>query len=455
MKTHTADKLPHSLEAETLVLGSMLLDDKVIAELRSTLTPEDYFSPRNQILCRQLYDLFDSQRLTEATMVCEALKTAGQTQNVTDDYVYGLVQSVPSVAAAGHYATLVKEKSQARRLISTLTDGIGRLYDQRQQPDTIIAGVETETRKIIQDNDNTARASTVPAAVEAAHQAATRAYEGHSDYLQTGFCGIDSTMAGFAPGELITLAGKTGTGKTSFATNIAANVMGNGGAVFYVSAEMPTVQMGKRILQLKAEVPGTRIRRGRDLTEADFTKMATACGETAGWKGYIYSRAAGVPEISAETRRVVAKWGAPLDLVIIDYLQLLRPNRSESRNQQVGSMARALKDLAIDAGCPVLMLSQLNRNEGKDAKPTLSMLRDSGEIEQHSDAVIFLWVPPTPDVDIVNNCPRTWLKIAKCRDGRVTSWEGEHAIRLYWEARYTRFRSAAKEYQYGHATDHH
>jgi len=269
----------------------------------------------------------------------------------------------------------------------------------------------------------------------------------------TGFPGIDRPTGGMRPGHLVTLAGTTSVGKSALAVCIARNVAETGKPVLFVSAEMDAGEVAQRFLQVQAEVSGGRIMRG-DLEARHWQRLHDAEGEFAKWKVRIFGRSATVGQIAGVARKATLQWRQKLGLLVVDYAQIMQPPKDQgkqNREQQVNSIALGLKWLAGELGCPCLMLAQLNRQSDREGRaPELHDLRESGAIEQHSNTVLLLRRPPDEQLDPTPGSGEhwVWLRVAKCRSGRVTPWpnpkkaadrEQQNAVKLRFVPAQTRF----------------
>jgi len=422
-----------------VVLGSMALDEGARAEARELLTAADFYFPAHRTIFDAFADLDADGAAVDLVLLLECLKSRGQAEAVGGGaYLAELVESTPSAANAGHYAQIVRDKAALRAIIAACTaarrDGLAGDVDAGQ-----LAG---RLQRTLYDLARRAdrRPVTLAEAEQEALSHAEAVYMGDvPPGLLVGYQGIDKALGGIQPGDLVILAAGTGCGKTSLACNILEHVAAGGGSGLLVSREMGARELGKRFLQARSGVPGQRIKLAAGLRADDWTELHQARGASADYKVAVDTRSADVAGVALEARTWANHWGGPLALIVVDYLQLLTPPGDVAREhtaRKVGENARRLKLLAAELGTPILLLSQLNRESARDGRPPrLHQLRESGEIEQHADAVLLLHRPETEE----DGAGDTWAKVAKARDAMQTPWEGAGAIRLVWQPEITRF----------------
>jgi len=352
-----------------------------------------------------------------------------------------LIEGTPTTANAEHYARIVREKSIARRLIALCADTTAKAHDG---PDSIARLLAEHTSRAydLAPKDGQAQAVSLAEALDDAMAHAARVRDGtEPPGLMTGFAAVDRAMGGFAPGDLVTLAGDTSSGKTALAGCIAANIAQAGGRVLIVSREMQARELAKRLLQSAARVHGQRIRFARGLHEEDWRELGAAAEALRGLSIAIDTRSGTVADIALEAGKWSATWGGPLSLIVVDYLQLMKIEaaKGENRAGAVGRFAWGLKGLAMDLSTPILMLSQLNRAGVIQGRPPNKHdLKESGDLENHSNAVLLLHRPADARPDPFGKFA-VWCKVDKARDALVTPWTGPGAVRLAWQPAYTRF----------------
>lgn len=443
------------LEAEQIVLGVLLLREEEFGTVAGVLQPDDFFTPAHAVIYRAIEEL-GKAGLGGLLAVKNALHASGELARIGQGtseqdgirYLADLAENAGFCPSNLAYAARCVRDAALLRRLDTFAGKMQRearmtaVHSARE----MLAHVQRE----LLDLDARAPAAQAPAtaaeAVRAALEHADAVKRGEaSPGLLTGFPLLDRATGGMQRGALWTLAGATSAGKTAFALRVAATVAGAGGAVLYASAEMDRRSLGFRLLQVQAQVSGGRLRIG-NLDENERAAVEAAEKMIRGWPLVIDDRAGGVGEIGLCARQTAARLSRPLALIVVDYLQLLKPGDGESRAQQVGAMAWGLKRLAMEEGAPVLLLSQLNRESIKGGMPpTVFALKESGDIENHSDAVILLHRPDPPQAD-TDGALLLWLKVAKARDGQVTPWpfQDDHSgpwrgIRVRFKPEQTRF----------------
>ncbi len=435
---------PHSLEAEAVLLGSMFLESEIIPSAAELVKPGDFYRPGHGVLFDLLADMAARGLPVDLVTVKRELEKRNLIGPATGGqgycYVTELVDGTPSAANWRYYAGEVLDLSKRRQAISI---GLALAHDgygsDVEKADELIGRYQQRLYGLAGKEQSDHSASIAQAVDDVlAYAEAISADRTADTSLASGLPALDSALGGgFSPGDLVTLAADTGAGKSTLAANIAANVARRGGRVLFVSAEMMPRETGRRFLAAASGVYALKLKQGWTMEQQDWREAEQAAAGLAGWKLHLHCRACTVGEIALQARRLGSQWKG-LDLVCVDYLQLMKPTEGDSRAQQVGAIAWGLKQLAMDLGCVVLMLSQLNRATNATGQPPgLHGLKESGDVENHSNAVLLLHRP-------ANGATRgdeleTWLRIAKNRDGVTTPWEGLGAIRLAWRPGITRF----------------
>ncbi len=354
-------------------------------------------------------------------------------------YIAMLSATVPSTANAVQYAKIISEKAILRHLINASTDIMDQAFQGKLDPESVLDHAEQAIFKIAQSRQNRDFEHLKDVLYTNLNRIDEVAgLEGGLTGLATGFADLDRKTSGLQKSELIILAARPSMGKTAFALNIAQNAaLKTGAKVLVFSLEMPKEQLGQRLLSMEARVDMQKLKTG-SLDRTDWDQIYEAIDKLSGVDIYIDDTpGVSVMEIKNKCRRLKAEKG--LDLVIIDYLQLMSyEGRVESRQQEVTALSRYLKQLAREMECPVIVLSQLSRapEQRSDHRPILSDLRESGSIEQDADIVMFLYRDEyyNPDTDKPNICE---VNIAKHRSGPTGD------INLTWLGKYTRFVDAS------------
>ena len=441
------DRLPpQSTEAEQSVLGSILIDRDAIVEIAEFLRAEDFYRPANGSVYAVMLELFDKREPVDIVTVAEALERGDQLETVGGrSYLSSLSNQTPTAVHAVQYARIVERKAVLRNLISAAGKIAGIGYEDPAEIQEAIDRAESELFNVSQRRISTGF-SPLKTLLHDAYDRLDylHAHRGEISGVRTGFADLDALTTGLQKSDLVVLAARPSVGKTSFALNIAEYAaVTEGKSVGVFSLEMSKEQLVLRLLSSVANIDSQRLRTGF-LEEMDFARLAPAMNSLSEAPVYIDD----TPNITAmelrtKARRLQAEAG--LDLIVVDYLQLMQAtttNRDANRVQEVSEISRGLKALARELSVPVIALSQLSRQpEMRESKePRLSDLRESGAIEQDADLVMFLWRDKERGSDdqeqegeVIN------LKLAKHRNGPT----GE--IQLWFKKRQTRFVSYAGE----------
>lgn len=429
-------KVPFSLEAETYVLGCILLDSNVVPEVAGKLIVSDFYNQINKNIITAIYNLFNSNMSIDPMTVAEELKrlnlfeVCGGTK-----YLFELLDSVPSVANVSTYVDIIKEKSLEREL----------LYAAREISDNVVSGnynfkdLLDSSEKRIMEIVNKRQTSSFLRVDLAADKVFDLIESNKGDEhgltgLDTGFKRLNDMTYGLQKGELIILAARPGVGKSAFALNLATNACRSSNAhVAFFSLEMSVDQLVMRLFSSISGISLNKIRSNK-LTKTEMAMLLTAKQELSKYNLYLdESNTTDLGEIRAKCKKL--KREGQLDLVIVDYLQLLNVSSSRgNRTEEVGQISRGLKVLARELEVPVLALSQLSRavENRPDKRPILADLRESGSIEQDADIVMFLSRDMPKDGEEKKTYgSKTELIIAKNRQGMTDSidmiFKGAHS----------------------------
>jgi|APLak6261679142_1056127.scaffolds.fasta_scaffold00201_23 replicative DNA helicase len=438
--------------AEKAVLGSILMDNSVLANVQEIIGPDDFSVPAHGDIMRAMVALDSRAEKIDVLTTAEQLKTDGKLASAGGPgYLAQLDQAVPFSQNAVEYAKVVKNQATRR-----LLQGAGReILDLASQETGDVAELLDEAERKVFEIAQKRRTGDLRAMSDLMEEALTlldkmKNSGGGVTGTPSGFVDLDNQLTGFHGGELIILAARPGIGKTSLAMNFALHAASKENlpvAVF--SLEMPAVQLITRLLAQHAKVDMKKLRGGR-LTPADEERISESANELFKAKFYV-DDSGGLSsfDLRAKVRRLKQKEGT-LGLIVIDYLQLMhQKGKVESRQLEISEISRALKQLSKEVDCPIIALSQLNRKveERKGGKPMLSDLRESGAIEQDADVVMFIHREdqdgedgaPPPQSTVIP-CE---LVIAKQRNGPV----GE--IPLVFLSEFTRFESRIRDWQPG------
>ena len=387
--------LPHNLEAERCVLGAILIHNAAFNVAAELIDSHDFFRVAHRLVFDKMVGLNERGHVIDLVTIKDELGRSGHLDEVGGAaYVAGLADGVPRSTHVEHYARIVKEKATLRNLIHSASKILSTAYEAEQDAMTVLDQAEQEIFSIAEDRIHT---GFVPlgdlvqgsfTAIEHLQQ-----HKGLVTGIPTGFVDLDNLTSGFQPSDLIIIAARPSMGKTSFVLNVAQHVgTKTDRTVGFFSLEMSREQLFMRMLTSEAEVDSHRFR-GGFLSERDYGRLSTALGRLAEARVYIDDSAGlGVLEARAKARRLKAEHG--LDLLVIDYIQLMQGRgRFENRTQEVASISRALKGLAKELAVPVVALSQLSRapESRSDRRPQLSDLRESGALEQDADVVMFIY----------------------------------------------------------------
>ena len=442
----TGNVPPQNQEAEVSVLGAILLSEQALDGLLIDvkLKPEDFYRERHRQIFRAMIRLKEKAEPepVDALTVCDELTRSGELEEAGGTaYVHSLPTLVPAAANARHYGRIVKEHAMLRRLLDT-TRGIQEdVYGFAGEPHELLERAEASLYKIAHD-DRSGDVRTIEAVL---HDELAKLEKVSREGVAvtgtpSGFKDIDELTGGFQPGNLIVLAARPAMGKSALVTNIAQNAaVDHGHAVAMFSLEMSETELAQRFIAAEAKLNGDDLRKGRVRPDR-WPKVLKATEKLAAAPLFIDdSSDLGVMELRAKARRLHAR--QDLGLVIVDYLQLMRPEPgADSRVEQVGQISRGLKLLARELNIPVIAVSQLSRavESRPDKRPLLSDLRESGNIEQDSDLVMFIYRDEYYN-DSTDEPGVAEVKVAKHRNGPVGT------VKLTFLERYPKFANLYRE----------
>ena len=389
---------PHNLDAERAVLGAVLLEGReTLPRVIEVLRPSDFYTGANRNIYETMLRLFDRGEPVDLITLSEELRRESALESVGGPAALALLVEHASIAAhLTAYAGIVRDMAVLRELIQTSTQIIGQAFEAKEDVQALVDDAE---RKIFGLAERRLEGSALPISkiLRNTFEYIERLYERkeHVTGVATGFRELDKETAGFQLSDFIIIAGRPSMGKTAFALNIAQHVGVHGsGKVLILSLEMSASQLVQRMLCSEAKVDSQSVRTGY-LNHSDWGRLTAAAGRLSEAKIFIDdSPGLSVLEARAKARRMKAEHG--LDLLIIDYLQLMRGRSSmESRQQEISEISRSLKALAQELNVPVVALSQLSRaveaRSHTEHKPQLSDLRESGALEQDADVILFLY----------------------------------------------------------------
>lgn len=387
--------LPYSLEAEQAVLGSILMEPSCINQAVIYVKSEYFYLPQHRSIFSIMQNIDAAGGKIDPLIVLEALKQ----EQIYDDaggknYLFQLSQVVPSTENIESYAKIVREKFYIRTLINTSREIMDDATNTSESADTLLDAAEQKIYNIRQGKVTTGPSLLSDVIVGEVYDKLKKISSDDADMYKgftTGFTDLDKVTTGLNKADLIIVGARPAMGKTSFALNIARNAAVMAGKkVLFFSLEMTKEQLAQRILSMEARVESYKMRTG-EIHDEEWKRLAAATSSLSTCKLYLDDTSLiTVPEMKARIRRL-----KDVDLVVIDYLQLMRgTGRTESRVQEVSEITRSLKLMAKDLGIPVITLAQLSRSteaRGKSHRPQLADLRESGSIEQDADIVLMLY----------------------------------------------------------------
>ncbi len=427
--------LPQSIEAEQSVIGSMIIDKNAIVEALEKLQEEDFYRDGHKVLFRAISEMFKDDMAVDLITLLEYLKSNDKLDKAGGvTYVTEISSSVLTIANLSAYIKIVKEKATLRRLIKASTSIIEDSYNKQGDVESVLEGAEKRIFDIAEKKSSSD--------FEALNTVLERGFlqieklfnnKGEITGVSSGIIDLDAKTSGFQKGDMVLIAARPSMGKTTFALNIAEHAaLREGKSVVIFSLEMSKEQLAYKLLCSEANVDMLKLRTGA-LEDKDWENIARATGPLSRAKIFIDDTAGmSVMEMKSKCRRLKIEHG--IDLILIDYLQLMSGSASESRQQEVSEISRSIKALAKEMECPVIALSQLSRapEQRADHRPMLSDLRESGSIEQDADLVMFLYRDEyynkeTEDTNVAE------CIIAKQRNGPVGT------VKMAWLGQFSKF----------------
>ncbi|HIU03603.1 MAG TPA: replicative DNA helicase [Candidatus Onthocola gallistercoris] len=433
--------LPHSSESERAVVGSMMMDADAIAAASEIITGEDFYQRQYGVLFDAMVELYSEGKPVDLITLQEKLKTRDVPAELTSvEFISGLINDVPTSINVRHYARTVAEKATLRRLIRVNEEIANVCYMAKEPVDDILDMTEKKVFDLLQNksaDDFVPIQEVVLSVIDKIEMAAK--HKGTVTGIATGFYDLDYKTSGLQPSDLILIAARPSMGKTAFVLNLAQYIaIKNKVPTAIFSLEMSKDQLVNRILSMESKVDSQMIRTG-NLNTADWEKLIESAGVISD-SPLIIDDTPGISisELRSKCRKYKLEKG--LGLVIIDYLQLMTGNkRTESRQQEISDISRALKALARELDAPVIALSQLSRacEQRPDHRPMLSDLRESGAIEQDADVVMFIYRDDYYNKDTEKK-NISEIIIAKQRNGPIGT------VELVWLPNYTKFANKSK-----------
>lgn len=387
--------LPFSIEAEKSVIGALLIDSMKMGSVQAILQEDDFYKRSHQLIYDAMNKVFDKNGIIDPVTLINQLDSYDELENIGgQDYILDLASYTPTSANIEQYASIVKEKSTLRRLISASNAIISDAYAEGDEVDNIVDRSEKLILSIGENSQSNKPREMKEIVAEAFEKVVQLSEEKREIVgLPTGYIDLDRMTSGFQPDQLIILAARPSVGKTAFALNIAQNVGTKSKVpVVIFSLEMGAVDLVFRMICAEGNIHASNLKTGQ-LTEEEW-KSFTVATDTLKDAPIFIDDSAGikVSEIRAKCRRLKQE-NQDLGLIVIDYLQLIEGTGKENRQQEVSEISRQLKKLAKELSCPIIALSQLSRGleQRQNKRPILSDIRESGSIEQDADIVAFLY----------------------------------------------------------------
>ena len=446
---------PQSLEGEQSVLGAVLLNDQTMYALVIDigLTPEDFYRPAHQAVFGAMLALYRESEPVDKLTVVEKLKQSGQLESAGGaGAIEALAAAPPVVGNASHYGKIVKEAALVRGLLTATYRIQQQVAEHAGNPRTLLDQAEREILEIGHDDRRKDFRVIGDVLDEEVEKIAALAESGKTiSGTPSGFSDLDEITGGFQPGNLIIIAARPSMGKSALVTNMAENValdVKHPRPVALFSLEMSEAELAQRFIASQAGIKGDDLRKGRLKEERKWKRVLDVAGAYDQAPLYVdESSDIGILEVRAKARRLHQQCQdqGGLGLIIVDYLQLMRPDaRIENRVQQVGDMSRGLKILARELEVPVIALSQLSRGveSRTDKRPMLSDLRESGQIEQDADLVMFIYRDDYYNKES-ERPGEADLIIAKHRNGPIGD------VALTFMPRYPKFSTLYRDPSYG------
>ena len=428
--------LPHSMEAEQSVIGSMIMSRDAIIEASAIITGADFYQQQYGIVFEAMVELHDEGKAVDLVTLQERLKEKDLPPEISSmEFVRDLLSAVPTSANVKYYAEIVAEKAMLRKLIKTTEEISNACYLGKEKTQDILEVTEKKIFDLVQNRGSQEYVpirQVVLNAIEKIEKASRN--QGSVTGIPTGFIDLDYKTSGFQPSDLILVAARPSMGKTAFVLNIAQYMaFHNNVTAAIFSLEMSKEQLVNRLLALESKVDSQNIRTG-NLEDEEWAKLIEGAN-VIGNSNLIIDDKPGISisELRSKCRKY--KMEHNLGIIFIDYLQLMTGSgRSESRQQEISDISRSLKALARELNVPVVALSQLSRavEQRPDHRPMLSDLRESGAIEQDADVVMFIYRDDYYNKDSENKNIAEII-IAKQRNGPIGT------VNLVWMPNYTKF----------------
>jgi len=432
---------PQNIEAEQSLLGSLLLDKDAIVKVADIIQPEDFYEERNGLIFNAMMSLYEKMRPIDVVTVTDILRDRKKLEDIGGaSYLANLASSLPSSANVVRYAEIVSSKATLRNLIAAGSDISACGHQENQEIDILLDEAEKKLFSVAKKYLRGGFIS-VRDVLDEAFERIDKLHEqrGQTRGVPSGFKLIDNILSGFQKSDLIVVAARPSIGKTSLALNFALNAATEGYSVGMFHLEMSKDQIVDRLISAQSGIDSWRLRTG-NLREEDFARLSEAMGKLADMQIYIDdSPGSNIIEMRTKARRLQVD--KKLDLLIVDYLQLMEARKSsDNRVQEISEISRGLKGLARELNIPVIAVSQLSREVEKRPRkiPQLSDLRESGAIEQDADVVMLIYREDYYDKDTERQNVADII-IAKHRNGPIGR------VELYFKSDTMTFRTLETE----------
>ena len=437
--------LPHSVEAEQSVIGSMIMDREAIVVASELISGEDFYNRQYGVLFETMIELNDQGNPVDLVTLQNRLREKDVPPEVSSlEFVRDLITAVPTSANIKYYANIVAEKSTLRKLIRLNEEIANTCYAGKESLEFILEDTEKRVFQLIQKQNSGDFVPIRQVVMNAMDRIETAAKnKGSVTGIATGFTDLDYRTAGMQPSDLVLIAARPSMGKTAFVLNIAEHVaFKQNKCVAIFSLEMSKEQLVNRMFSLESSVDAQKLRTGQ-LNDQEWERLIESAG-VIGRSQLIIDDTPGISisELRSKCRKF--KLEHNLSMIIIDYLQLMSGSgRSDSRQQEISDISRSLKSVARELNVPVLALSQLSRavEQRPDHRPMLSDLRESGAIEQDADVVMFIYRDDYYNHDTEKKGVSEII-IAKQRNGPIGT------VELAWLPEYTKFANLEKPKNY-------
>lgn len=428
---------PQNIEAEQSVLGSMMIDKTAISQAAEKLKSEDFYKDTHKVIFNSIVELYQKDKPVDLITLTDYLRSEDRLEKSGGiTYITELVNSIVTTANLQSYIKIVQDKSMFRKLIKSSTETIEDSYNKQSDVEGVLDSAEKRIFNIAQKRDSS-EFEPLSAVLDRGFLEIQRLFnnKGSVTGIPSGFTDLDAMTSGFQKSDMILVAARPSMGKTTFALNLAEYAaLKAGKSVAIFSLEMSKEQLAFKILCSEARIDMLKLRTG-NLDDKDWENIARVSGPLSEAKIYIDDTPGiSIMEMRSKCRRLKIEYN--IDMVILDYLQLMSGRNSENRQQEVSEISRSIKALAKEIKCPIIALSQLSRapEQRNDHRPMLSDLRESGSIEQDADLVMFLYRDDYYNKDTEDKNVAECI-IAKQRNGPTGT------VKLEWMGQYSKFGS--------------